>query len=133
VGNRPPGKGVAREPGVGQSPAMTIRYPRPLRPGDTIGVTAPSSGVPSPLQRRLLHAADVVRAKGYDVRLGETPTGAGVVSGPADRRAAELTAMLTDPAVRAVVPPWGGELATDLLGRLDWDALAADPTWLVGY
>ncbi|MFC7876894.1 S66 peptidase family protein [Isoptericola sp. NPDC057391] len=112
---------------------MTIRYPRPLRPGDTIGVTAPSAGVEPPLQRRLLHAADVVRAKGYDVRLGETPTGAGVVSGPADLRAAELTAMLTDPAVRAVVPPWGGELATDLLGRLDWDALAADPTWLVGY
>ncbi|MFD6134005.1 S66 peptidase family protein [Isoptericola sp. NPDC060257] len=112
---------------------MTIRYPRPLRPGDTIGVTAPSAGVVPALQERLLHAADVVRAKGYDVRLGETPTGEGIVSAPAEVRAAELTAMLTDPAVRAVVPPWGGELATDLLGRLDWDAFGADPTWLVGF
>ncbi|SKC59666.1 S66 family peptidase [Krasilnikoviella flava] len=112
---------------------MTIRYPRPLRPGDTIGVTAPSAGVAPPLHRRLHHAADVVRAKGYDVRVGETPFADGVVAGPAEVRAAELTAMLTDPAVRAVVPPWGGELATDLLGRLDWDALAADPTWLVGF
>ncbi len=112
---------------------MTIRYPQPLRPGDTIGVTAPSSGVAAPLHARLHHAVDVVRARGYDVRLGETPTGDGIVSAPADVRAAELTAMLTDPAVRAVVPPWGGELATDLLGRLDWEALGADPTWLVGY
>ncbi|MFI2104397.1 S66 peptidase family protein [Isoptericola sp. NPDC019693] len=112
---------------------MTIRYPRPLRPGDTIGVTAPSAGVEPRLQARLRHAADGVRAEGYEVRLGKTLSGAGIVSAPAEVRAAELTAMLTDPAVRAVVPPWGGELATDLLGRLDWDALAADPTWLVGF
>ncbi|MCA5894195.1 LD-carboxypeptidase [Isoptericola sp. NEAU-Y5] len=112
---------------------MTIRYPRPLRPGDTIGVTAPSAGVEPPLHARLHHAADVVRARGYDVRVGATPTGSGVVSAPAADRAAELTAMLTDPVVRAVVPPWGGELAVDLLGRLDWEALAADPTWLVGF
>ncbi|MFE6967980.1 S66 peptidase family protein [Isoptericola sp. NPDC057653] len=112
---------------------MTIRYPRPLRPGDTIGVTAPSSGVPTPLLGRLDHAVEVVRAKGFDVRVGATPSGQGMVSAPADVRAAELTGMLTDPRVRAVVPPWGGELAVDLLGRLDWDALGADPTWLVGY
>jgi muramoyltetrapeptide carboxypeptidase LdcA involved in peptidoglycan recycling len=112
---------------------MTIRYPRPLRPGDTVGVTAPSMGVKAPLRARLDHAADVVRGKGYDVRVGATTTGEGIVSAPADVRAAELTGMLTDPAVRAVVPPWGGSLATDLLGRLDWEKLAADPTWLVGY
>ncbi|GAA1723987.1 LD-carboxypeptidase [Isoptericola hypogeus] len=112
---------------------MTIRYPRPLRPGDTIGVTAPSSGVEERLHARLQHAVDVVRAKGYEVRVGSTTTGEGIVSAPADARAAELTAMLTDPAVRAVVPPWGGSLAIDLLHRLDWEALAADPTWLVGF
>lgn len=112
---------------------MTIRYPRPLRPGDTIGVTAPSAGVVPRLQDRFRHAGEVVRGKGYDLRVGDTPFADGIVAGPADERAAELTAMLVDPAVRAVVPPWGGELATDLLGRLDWEALAADPTWLVGF
>ena len=72
--------------------------------------------------------------RGYDVVLGDclgTPT---VVSAPKEQRAAELTAMLADPTIRAVVPPWGGELAIDLLDRLDWDALAAaEPTWLVGF
>jgi muramoyltetrapeptide carboxypeptidase LdcA involved in peptidoglycan recycling len=27
--------------------------------------------------------------------------------------------MLTDPAIRAIVPPWGGEIAIDLLPLLD--------------
>jgi muramoyltetrapeptide carboxypeptidase LdcA involved in peptidoglycan recycling len=42
--------------------------------------------------------------------------------------------MLCDPTIRAVVPPWGGELGIDVLDQLDWDALAAaEPTWLVGF
>lgn len=42
--------------------------------------------------------------------------------------------MLTDPAIRAVVPPWGGETAIDLLPLLDWAAIStAEPTWMVGF
>ncbi len=42
--------------------------------------------------------------------------------------------MLTDPMIRAVVPPWGGETAIDVLALLDWEAIAdAEPTWIVGY
>jgi muramoyltetrapeptide carboxypeptidase len=113
---------------------VTVRYPRPLRPGDVIGVTAPSSGVPDDLRPRLAFAVDGLRQRGFEVRLGECLDGQGIVSAPAADRAAELTAMLVDPAVRAVVPPWGGELAVEVLPLLDWDALAqAEPTWLVGY
>ncbi|MCZ7413206.1 S66 family peptidase [Streptomyces sp. WMMC897] len=113
---------------------MSIRYPRPLRPGDRVGVTAPSSGVPQELRARLDVAVRDVRARGYEVVLGSCLDGSGHVSAPASERAAELMSMLTDPAVRAVVPPWGGETAIDLLPRLDWDALGrAEPTWLVGF
>lgn len=113
---------------------MSVRFPAPLRPGDRIGVTAPSSGVPERLRPRLEVALEVLRRRGYDVVVGECMSGDGVVSAPREQRAAELTAMLLDPAVRAVVPPWGGELAIDLLDLLDWDALAeAEPTWTVGF
>ncbi|MGC5165458.1 S66 family peptidase [Luteimicrobium sp. DT211] len=110
-----------------------IRYPAPLAPGDVVGVTAPSSGVAASLVPRLEVALDTLRSRGLEPRLGRCLDGSGIVSAPADERAAELTAMLLDPQVRAVVPPWGGEIAIDLLDRLDWDALAADPTWLVGF
>lgn len=113
---------------------MTIRYPAPLTPGDRIGITAPSSGVADSLQQRLDVAVETVRSRGYEVVVGECMSGDRHVSAPAPARAAELTRMLTDPAIRAVVPPWGGETAIDLLPLLDWDAIAAaEPTWIVGY
>lgn len=113
---------------------MPIRYPRPLRPGDRIAVTSPSSGVSRELRRRLDVAIHAVRARGYEVVLGDCMDGTGHVSAPAADRAAELTAMLIDPAIRAVVPPWGGETAIDLLPLLDWDRIrAAEPTWFVGF
>ena len=87
---------------------MTVRYPEPLRPGDRIGVTSPSSGVPSSLRPRLDVAVRTVKERGYDVVVGECMDGSTHVSAPAAERAAELTAMLTDLAIRAIVPPWAG-------------------------
>ncbi|WP_122817024.1 S66 family peptidase [Nocardioides pantholopis] len=112
-----------------------MRFPRPLRPGDTIGVTSPSSGIAPSYLPRLEVAREHLRARGYETRLGEcNVVEGGGVTGPARQRAAELTAMLVDPEIRAVVPPWGGELAIQVLEHLDWDAIAAaEPTWLVGF
>lgn len=113
---------------------MSVRYPPPLKPGDLIGVTSPSSGASGPLQARLDVAIQRVRAAGYGVEVGACMDGSGHVSAPADARAQELMRMFLDPAIRAIVPPWGGETAIDLLDILDWDALAAaEPTWLVGF
>ncbi|MFE7585052.1 S66 peptidase family protein [Streptomyces gardneri] len=113
---------------------MAIRYPQPLRPGDRIGVTSPSSGVPKDLRARLDVAIRDVEARGYEVVVGDCMDGDGHLSAPVADRAGELMSMLTDPAIRAVVPPWGGETAIDLLPHLDWDRLRdAEPTWLVGF
>jgi muramoyltetrapeptide carboxypeptidase len=113
---------------------MPVRYPAPLRPGDRIGVTSPSSGVPDDMRERLDVAVRTVEAHGYEVVVGSCMDGSSHVSAPAPDRAAELMSMLTAPDLRAVVPPWGGETAIDLLPLLDWDALrAAEPTWLVGF
>jgi muramoyltetrapeptide carboxypeptidase LdcA involved in peptidoglycan recycling len=111
-----------------------IRYPAPLRPGDRIGVTATSAGVAPAFRPRLDHAVSVLRDAGFDVVVGRCLEGTGVVSAPARDRASELTDMLVDPGIRAVVPPWGGELAIDVLEHVDWAAVAAaEPTWLVGF
>lgn len=113
---------------------MVVRYPAPLKPGDRVGVTSPSSGVGEALRPRLDVAIADLKSRGYEVVVGECMDGSSHVSAPAAQRAAELMWMLTDPAVAAVVPPWGGETAIDLLPLLDWEALrAAEPTWLVGF
>lgn len=111
-----------------------IRYPAPLRPGDRIVVTSPSAGASGPGAERVAFSVKWLRSQGYEVVVGECMEGSGITSAPAEQRAAELTAMLCDPDVRCVLPPWGGETAIDLVDLLAWDALAAaEPTWLVGY
>ncbi len=126
--------GLRVDHGVWQGGRVSIRYPAPLRPGDRIGVTSPSAGLGREMRPRLEFCIKYLRDLGYDVVVGDCMDGSGVTSAPASARAAELTAMLVDPAIRAVVPPWGGELAIDLLPLLDFDAIsAAEPTWLVGY
>ena len=114
---------------------MALRFPRPLRPGDRIGVTSPSAGINERARPRIDYAIEVLRGKGYDVVVGECMSADRWVSAPKAERAAELTSMLTDPSIHAVVPPWGGAgTALDLLDQLDYAAIAAaDPTWLVGY
>jgi muramoyltetrapeptide carboxypeptidase len=113
---------------------VDLRFPAPLRPGDTVGVTSPSSGASGPLQRRLDVAVDTVRQRGYEVSIGDCMDGEGHVSAPARDRAAEFESMLLAPEIRAVVPPWGGDTAIDLVPHLNWEAIAAaEPTWVVGY
>lgn len=114
--------------------ADVIRYPALLQPGDKIAVTSPSSGVTGPGAERVAFCSNWLRGQGYELVVGECMDGAGITSAPAEQRAAELTAMLCDPEIRCVLPPWGGETAIDLVDLLDWEALAAaEPTWLVGY
>jgi muramoyltetrapeptide carboxypeptidase len=113
---------------------MAVRFPAPLKPGDRVGVTSPSMGVKQVERGRLAQAVEAVRARGYDVVIGACMDGSSHVSASATARAAELTDMLTDESIRAVVPPRGGETAIDLLPLLDWDAIAAaEPTWFVGF
>lgn len=62
--------------------AGSIRYSASLRPGDRIGVTAPSAGVSETLWPRLEYAATSLRDKGFEVELGECLHTASHVSAP---------------------------------------------------
>ncbi len=112
-----------------------MRYPVPLRPGDLIAVTAPSSGVPPPLHPRLELALTHLRAQGFRVETGQClrdEVHSASASAPA--RAAELMRVLLRDDIAAIIPPWGGELAIELLDRLDFEALRnARPKWVLGY
>lgn len=110
----------------------TVRYPRALSPGDQIAVPAPSMGVPADLHARLDQATHDLQARGFTVTVGEFARRDGLVPAPAAARRAELMDAFTSPA-RAVLPPWGGELAVELVEGIDWSVLAEDPKWFVGW
>ena len=90
-----------------------IDFPAPLRPGDLVAITAPSSGVPLALHPRLDLALKHLRSQGFRVVEGEClREQKRSASAPREERAAELSRFLHDPEVAAIIPPWGGELAT---------------------
>jgi len=116
-------------------PASRWRLPPPLRAGDRVFITAPSSGVPTPLHARLDLALAQLRDLGFVVEEGRCLRDEQQsMSAPAADRAAELQAALLRDDLAAVMPPWGGERAMELLPLLDWPAIAAArPKWLLGY
>lgn len=116
-------------------PGMRTTYPAPLRAGSRIAVTAPSSGVEPPLHPRLELCLAHLRAQGFVVEEGACLRDEQrSASAPAEARATELQALLLRDDIAAVIPPWGGELACEILDRLDWPALAqATPKWVLGY
>lgn len=114
---------------------MNIRFPKPLAPGDLIAITAPSSGVPLAMHPKLDLALDALRNRGYRVTEGEClREQVKSASAPRRQRATEFMNFLKDPNVAAVMPPWGGELAIELLDLMDFAELAtATPKWFSGF
>ncbi|WP_419190199.1 S66 family peptidase [Saltatorellus ferox] len=112
-----------------------VLFPEPLRPGDLIAVTAPSSGVLPTMHSRLELAIEHLRAQGFRVIEGACLRDQRrSTSAPRNERAAELMRFLQDPEVAAVIPPWGGELASELLDVLDFEGLRdSKPKWMLGY
>ncbi|OCA90556.1 peptidase S66 [Bacillus sp. FJAT-27225] len=108
-----------------------IRYPF-LKEKATIGVTAPSSGVPEELHEIMRQAITRMEQKGYQVITGETVwTDFKAKSSPAKTRAEELDRMFADPEIDIIIPPWGGELLIETLDLIDYGTIP--PKWILGY
>lgn len=113
--------------------------PPPLRPGEVVGVCAPSGPCPP---ERLRPGLELIGER-LTLRLGPVAArlAAGGDRGPVppylagtdDERAAELTALLRAPDVRAIVMARGGYGLTRILPLLDPDDLRRDPKPIVGF
>lgn len=107
-----------------------IRYPdRALK---TIGVTAPSSGVPEELHHLLETAIAQLEQQGYAIKSSPNAwSQQEAKSSPAAVRAKELISIWRDSRVDAIIPPWGGELLLEVMEHLDFQKFT--PKWLLGY
>lgn len=111
-----------------------IVKPPALRPGDTIGIVAPSWGGPALFPQRVERGRRFLESLGYRVVIGRHACGQrGHVSGTPEERATDLHDFFADPAVRAIVAAIGGDHSCHLLPLLDWDLIRRNPTILVGY
>ena len=112
-----------------------MKYPAPLAKGSKIAITAFSAGVPSSLHARLDIVIENLKKQGFEVIEGEClRENKHHVSASAKKRAAEFMQFLCDDTFDAVIPPWGGEFAMDILPLLDYEKLkTVKPKWIFGY
>ena len=92
---------------------------------------APSMGVPEELHERLRAAAASLTNRNLDVHVRDHATIGGLVPASTADRILDLHDSFRSGG--AVLPPWGGELAIELLDGIDWAALADTQTWFVGW
>ena len=106
------------------------RPPR-LRPGDRIGIVAPSGPV---LRRYVVAGLKVLEAAGYRPRLSRhLYERRGHLAGTDQRRADDLNRMLRDPDIRCVLMARGGFGAMRIAADVDWGAMRRDPKVFAGY
>lgn len=110
---------------------MSAQRPRALRPGDTVGVCAPSGPVNPD---RLARGVAALEELGYRVRVGDAVRRRRhFTAGSPDERLRDLHALWADDAVRAIVCARGGAGATQIVDRIDLDLVRAHPKVFVGY
>jgi muramoyltetrapeptide carboxypeptidase len=105
--------------------------PRALRPGGTLGLAAPAF----PIERATLEAGEALwRAAGFRTfRRDDLLNVDGFLAGDDARRAKELTDLVADPAIDAIVCARGGYGCHRIIGLLDARRFRAARKPLVGY
>jgi muramoyltetrapeptide carboxypeptidase len=109
-----------------------MQKPRPLRPGDRIGIVAPAS----PFARD-----EFDRGVAELTRLGFVPVfddsvfanQSGYLAGPAELRTSSFMKYWSDPTVAALIAVRGGYGSVHMLPLLDASALTREPKLFIGY
>ena len=105
--------------------------PKPLLPGGSIGLFAPSGVVDL---QRMSAAVAALTARGYRVvKAPDTEKQWRYFAGTDDERLASFRAMLADDSIDAMMMVRGGYGWSRLLHRVDWDAVAASAKSFVGF
>ena len=111
-------------------------YIRPefLKKGDTVAVVAMASAL-SPKSRQTLYWKEMFESWGLRVKIGKHlyDSAPGDFAGSDQDRAADITEMLLDPEVKALVSFRGGYGSMRTLRALDLDLFSQHPKWLVGF
>ena len=114
-----------------------MRFPKPLKKGDTIAIVAPSFGATTePYNVRFNEAVRRFKERGYNDKIGECcykSDGLGISTDP-KTAAAGLQKYYLDPKINAVFSCGGGELMCETVSYVDFEKLkTAEPKWFIGY
>lgn len=115
-----------------QNTSMKPMKAKALAQGDLAGLITPATSVTDP--ETLEKAARTVRYFGLNPRWGKNVgKKAGYLGGSVEERIEDLHAMFADPEIKAIFCVRGGYGSGQLLDRIDYNLIRANPKIFVGY
>lgn len=106
-------------------------YPRPLQPGDTVALTAPSSPVPAPNLEAAVKSVELLGL--HPLVMPSCREHHGYMAGTDAQRAADLNEAFSRTDIAGIFCLRGGFGAMRLLPLLDFDMIRQNPKPLIGY
>ena len=113
-----------------------MRYPKWLKKGDTIGVTAPSGGcVTEPSVKRFHHAQEKLKNLGYQVIFTENTFTSDEYgrSSSGKTRGEQWNELVSMEQVKMISSAKGGDYLVEMLPYVDWEQFCKTPKWFQGY
>ncbi|HSW88785.1 MAG TPA: S66 peptidase family protein [Candidatus Saccharimonadales bacterium] len=113
----------------------TAFYPPPLQRGDTIGVIATSSPLPTNYDSIIQRGYDYLRNKGFTVIEHEQcrKSKNGYLAGSIEDRVHAIHEFLKNPSVKCIMSFWGGANTNQILDNLDYSLVVQHPKIFIGY
>ena len=108
-------------------------YPKWLKQGDTIGITAPSSGVPLDQTEEIILAEKNLKLSGFEIKETESVRSGNDPSAAPEIRAQEWAELVMDDQVKLILCAKGGDFLYEMLPYTDIASLLENPKWVQGY
>lgn len=108
-----------------------MRYPQFPQSGDNIGIFAPSAGVGHKLES-FDASLDTLRNQGYFIQETASVRVNGNQSANGSIRGAELSELIQNKSISAILSASGGDFALEMLPYVDFELIQKNPKWIAG-
>lgn len=106
--------------------------PKPITPGDTIGIVAPAGAIKNP--EKLNRAVSNLELRGYKVKLASNVLKKKwYFAGEDNERASTIMDFFVDPEINAIFAARGGYGCARILESLDYKIIRENPKIFIGY
>ena len=109
-----------------------MQYPKFIKQGQTIGITAPSAGVGDDLDS-FEKSINTLKKEHFQIVETESVRKKGIVSAPAKQRAKELDELIMNDNISMIICASGGDFLLEMLPYINWDHIKQHPKWIMGY
>ena len=112
-------------------PDVSLKVPQSLKPGDTIGITAPAGLIS---REAIEPALKKIMEWGFNVKLGNTIGKKDFTfAGTDDERREDFQQMLDDDRIKAILCARGGYGVIRIIDQINFSRFQKKPKWVIGF